>query len=97
MIWADAISIDQSNVVERGDQVDMMGLIFSKAQHVLVWLGENPEINIETFRLMKEVNQYYEAENERIRSSCDFMPNTDPYVTLLAISDPPPDAEWARS
>jgi hypothetical protein len=38
-IWIDSLSIDQSNLKERGQQVKMMGSIYSSAEHVVVWLG----------------------------------------------------------
>jgi hypothetical protein len=38
-IWIDAICIDQANFLERNHQVAQMGLIFSSAQCVYVWLG----------------------------------------------------------
>lgn len=38
-IWIDAICIDQSNLSERNHQVALMGMLYSKAARVLVWLG----------------------------------------------------------
>ena len=38
-IWADAICIDQSNLAERGQQVQLMRQIYQSASSVLVWLG----------------------------------------------------------
>ncbi|KAG8528317.1 uncharacterized protein KY384_007234 [Bacidia gigantensis] len=38
-LWIDAICINQSNVVERSQQVNMMGEIYGKANQVIVWLG----------------------------------------------------------
>ncbi|KAE9378498.1 HET-domain-containing protein [Stipitochalara longipes BDJ] len=40
-LWADAICINQLDKQERGHQVKNMGLIFAKAQRVLVWLGSD--------------------------------------------------------
>jgi hypothetical protein len=40
-LWIDALCIDQSNIVERTEQVRLMGLIFSHAVEVLSWLGED--------------------------------------------------------
>lgn len=37
--WIDAICIDQSNLVERGNQVSIMGQIYSQATEVVAWLG----------------------------------------------------------
>ena len=41
LLWIDRICINQDDVRERGQQVSMMGLIFSSASLVLVWLGED--------------------------------------------------------
>lgn len=42
-IWADALCIDQNNVMERGHQVNLMRDIYTSAKSVVVWLG--PETN----------------------------------------------------
>jgi hypothetical protein len=38
-LWVDAVCIDQSNVVERAEQVKLMNRIYHSASTVLVWLG----------------------------------------------------------
>lgn len=38
-LWVDAICIDQQNSQERGAQVTLMGVIFSRASKVCAWLG----------------------------------------------------------
>jgi len=40
VLWVDAICINQQDVSERGHQVGIMHKIYSKAQKVLIWLGE---------------------------------------------------------
>ncbi|KAK3338614.1 heterokaryon incompatibility protein-domain-containing protein [Lasiosphaeria hispida] len=40
MLWVDAICINQSDNVEKGQQVQLMAKIYSKASRVIVWLGE---------------------------------------------------------
>ena len=40
ILWVDALCINQSDVSERTHQVQMMGKIYSHAQHTIVWLGE---------------------------------------------------------
>jgi hypothetical protein len=40
ILWADAICINQSDLDERNSQVAMMSWIYSRAQRVLVWLGQ---------------------------------------------------------
>ena len=39
-LWADSICINQKNIVERNEQVKIMGKIYSSAMSVLIWLGE---------------------------------------------------------
>uniref|UniRef100_A0A0D2Y3X0 Heterokaryon incompatibility domain-containing protein n=1 Tax=Fusarium oxysporum (strain Fo5176) TaxID=660025 RepID=A0A0D2Y3X0_FUSOF len=39
MLWVDALCIDQTNIKERGHQVNRMGEIYKKADRVIVWLG----------------------------------------------------------
>lgn len=41
VLWVDALSIDQSNIPERGKQVLLMKLIYSCASNVIIWLGED--------------------------------------------------------
>ena len=40
-IWIDAICINQADAAEKSDQVSRMGVIYSRAARVIVWLGEN--------------------------------------------------------
>ena len=42
-IWIDAICINQSDSVERAEQIPLMGKIYSGAQQVMVWLGEEAD------------------------------------------------------
>lgn len=42
-IWADAICINQEDVIERGRQVSMMGAIYSNAHRVIIWLGDDSD------------------------------------------------------
>lgn len=45
--WIDALCIDLSNEREKTSQVQLMGPIYSKAELVLVWLGEEDQDDIE--------------------------------------------------
>ncbi|KAK5467585.1 hypothetical protein LTS15_000558 [Exophiala xenobiotica] len=40
-VWIDAISISQTDLLEKGEQVAKIGEIFSAAERVLVWVGEH--------------------------------------------------------
>jgi hypothetical protein len=43
MVWADAICINQEDVIERNHQVQLMKEIYTKASKVVVWLGPDGE------------------------------------------------------
>ncbi|KAK8157784.1 heterokaryon incompatibility protein-domain-containing protein [Phyllosticta citrichinensis] len=43
-MWIDQLCIDQDNILERNRQVSFMGRIFKCAQKVVVWLGEDMQI-----------------------------------------------------
>lgn len=43
VVWVDAICINQTDDEERGRQVLLMGLIYSRADGVLVWLGHQSD------------------------------------------------------
>ncbi|KAI1350431.1 heterokaryon incompatibility protein-domain-containing protein [Xylaria sp. FL0043] len=48
-LWIDALCIDQSNPVERADQVAQMGRVFASAAQVTVWLGPSTAETREAF------------------------------------------------
>jgi ankyrin repeat protein len=55
ILWIDAVCIDQSNEKEQSQQVQQMGSIYSKAERVLVWLGESSYTTDCVMDLMKRV------------------------------------------
>jgi hypothetical protein len=56
IFWIDAICIDQSNIQERGHQVERMGQIYSCADRVRIWLGRIFEPGIR--RLMAALQSF---------------------------------------
>jgi hypothetical protein len=40
-LWADAVCINQGDDIEKGSQVSLMSLIYSKTSRILIWLGED--------------------------------------------------------
>lgn len=58
--WIDAICINQSDPVERGQQVHLMRDIYSEATGVFVWLGEeldDGKLALETMQRLMECHQ----------------------------------------
>ncbi|KAK8093715.1 HET domain-containing protein [Apiospora hydei] len=60
LIWADAVCINQQDVTERGQQVSMMGLIYTKACRVISWLGPSEDSTESGFRLIKACARHVE-------------------------------------
>jgi hypothetical protein len=56
VLWIDAICIDQSNKVERSEQVQQMGSIFGFARRVIFWLGKP---TVEAMLLMGSLSELY--------------------------------------
>lgn len=71
-LWIDSVSINQSNYVEKGFQVNMMGKIYHRASKVIVWLGkvEQEEIIIvksmviKLAQLSRDVDKSTNLEND---------------------------------
>ncbi|KAF9891689.1 hypothetical protein FE257_003701 [Aspergillus nanangensis] len=43
VIWIDALCIDQTNIEERGQQVQLMARVYGMASRVIVWLGDTAD------------------------------------------------------
>lgn len=54
-LWIDAICIDQSNLKERGIQVQRMGEMYKRADRVVVWLGPAADDSKHAIDLMKSL------------------------------------------
>lgn len=53
MLWVDAICINQNDVLERNNQVQLMGQIYEGSLHGLIWLGEADDGLSRLFRALK--------------------------------------------
>lgn len=53
ILWIDAICIDQNNKQERGQQVGLMGVIYTTASYVRVWLDVDVKLNSPAFRAVE--------------------------------------------
>lgn len=54
-LWVDAICINQADFQERNSQVGKMGLIYRKAEQVLIWLGEEADGSGEAMQLLERI------------------------------------------
>jgi hypothetical protein len=55
ILWMDAICIDQSSILERNHQVQIMGDVYKFARKVLLWLGEGTP---DGHRLIRRVRRF---------------------------------------
>lgn len=52
-MWVDAVCIDQRNLLERGQQVQLMQRIYGQAKEVLIWLGDEDDESDSAIDLME--------------------------------------------
>ena len=51
MLWVDAVCINQEDIAERGQQVQLMGEVYTQAQQVVAWVGEESETDVAVMEL----------------------------------------------
>jgi hypothetical protein len=56
-LWADAICVNQHNMIEWSAQVQLMANIYAKASAVLIWLGEADEYTSDAFCAMHAISE----------------------------------------
>ncbi|VUC31099.1 unnamed protein product [Clonostachys rosea] len=55
-LWADAICINQEDLEEKNEQVPLMGMIYSKAKKVKIWLGHEEETTSQVPELVAKLD-----------------------------------------
>lgn len=72
VLWADAICINQEDIIERGQQVQLMREIYTKATGVVVWLGADPQGHAKTaFAAIRTICSCLDAYEEVVKMSRD--------------------------
>jgi hypothetical protein len=79
-LWADGISINQSNLLEKGHQVGLMGKIYGAASCVLVYIGP-------------DVDAQGPAVQSLLREMCEKMDKMCQTIDMAWDSFPYPDEE----
>jgi hypothetical protein len=74
ILWIDAICINQGNQEEKEDQIQFMARIYSEAECVVVWLGEDAD---DSNQALGDICTAAEEE------SMDVMHNNQKVITLL--------------
>lgn len=75
-IWADALCINQADVVEKAFQVDMMASIFSSAALCIIWLGNT------STDLSMDPNVIYEPHAVQAFALLDCLARDEHYTPL---------------
>jgi hypothetical protein len=80
-LWVDAICINQADKKERNVQVRRMGNIFSEAEKVIVWLGEEKENSDKAIRFIPSVLDLDTAPN--LATDRRYIEDWDSFFNLL--------------
>jgi hypothetical protein len=86
LIWADAISINQADTEERGQQVSLMRTIYQRAAGVLVWLG--PDTDGDAHAAFSLICNFVNAK--ALSPSPASFTITSPSLTPTPTHSPPP-------
>jgi hypothetical protein len=86
VLWVDALCIDQFNNDEKSKQVALMGLIYSSANRVIVWLGPEKNQSSEALAVLDDMSNEVEIDwrTMKMRSSshCSSEDWANPFMTL---------------
>jgi hypothetical protein len=104
-LWADQICINQEDLVERGQQVQFMNIIYKHASHVLVWLGQDEKgpggesVAKSAFNLVSMLDETFRDEDKSRDFHASHFTETalhgqsrEPWVPLDHLTDLP----WVR-
>ncbi|KAH8885731.1 hypothetical protein GQ53DRAFT_728714 [Thozetella sp. PMI_491] len=80
VIWIDAICINQKDNTEKGHQVNSMAKIYTRANRVIVWLGEAADNSDQALEVIRAA-----AEEQR---ACPPINKTDENAILALLSRP---------
>jgi hypothetical protein len=83
ILWIDAICINQSDMEERSSQVSMMSLIYSHAQQVCVWLGEDDHNSRKAIAFIREVFHNYAHGNFKFGYGPSHIPTWRAFLALV--------------
>ena len=60
LLWIDTLCINQDDIAERSDQVKLMADIYRNSKRTLVWIGKEPPLAKESFRLISMIAKVIE-------------------------------------
>ncbi|KAI1392149.1 HET-domain-containing protein [Hypoxylon trugodes] len=63
-LWVDAVCINQADEQERNSQVALMGLIYRRAEQVLIWLGQEADGSRKAMKLIDSISDIGVEESD---------------------------------
>ncbi len=97
ILWVDALCINQEDDKDKETQVQRMGLIYSRARRVLVWLGEDVEDTRGAIGSIKQLDSYFKALYRKRRIT-NLLPAFGTWTSVLSDAFPsskvPTDFDW---
>ncbi|CAG8961338.1 hypothetical protein HYFRA_00013799 [Hymenoscyphus fraxineus] len=88
ILWIDQICINQDDIVERGQQVKLMGDIYRKAEVVDIWIGEEDEETQLAVRAVGHLMGCFTDASENDGNNEEFIPNVIQKLGLLFVKSP---------
>jgi hypothetical protein len=91
LVWIDAICINQSDVQEKSNQLPLMKDIYSKAQRVIVWPGDEPESGMAMSMIMRVMtaSSGFSAPEEEKRDFFDDELKRRPWKAMIKLLENP--------
>jgi hypothetical protein len=72
-VWIDSVCINQSDLDEKAHQISLMGLVYSRAGRVLIWLGHDPDgLGAEICDILKEGASFNSRKAEDYEKALAF-------------------------
>jgi len=83
-LWIDQICINQNDMVERGQQVSLMGDIYRKSEVVIIWIGEEEEETPLATGAIRHLMRCF-TDSDGMAMSETEVPNVIQHVGLLFV------------
>ncbi|KAK4499392.1 hypothetical protein PRZ48_009906 [Zasmidium cellare] len=95
-VWIDAICINQRDLDEKAKQVAFMGEIYSKAQRVLIWLGDDDGSTVLARKtLLRLASECLRMTNNGREIEAHLESKVDPdNPRPYTLTPPPPGCDW---
>lgn len=94
-LWVDQICINQTDIAERGRQVQMMADVYRNAEQVVIWLGEASKDSDMAFKYVEQLskaikaNEYAGFDDEMMKKHGLPGPGSKPWAAFGALAQRP--------